>query len=85
MSLKGALGGILLHEDTVHLMLLLLNTYELSKPCKFVFILRNDHNNFKSHQIMLTILRFTILYYKYIQLFFRFHVHYTPFTCGKDF
>jgi hypothetical protein len=62
--LNRVLGGTSFHEDIVHVMLLLLNTYEFSKACKSVFILRNDHNNFKSHQIMLTILGFTILYYK---------------------
>jgi hypothetical protein len=46
------------------------------KSMQICIISRNDHNNFKSHQIMLTFLGFTI--------FFRFHVHYTPFTCGKD-
>jgi hypothetical protein len=73
-SLKRALGGTFSHEDVVHVMFLLLNRYKFSKACKFVFILKNDHNNFKSHKIMLTTLWFTILYYKlHTTFFYRFH------------
>ncbi len=75
---KRALGGTSSHEDIVHVMLLLLNTYEFSKACKSVFILRNDHNNFKSHQIMLIILGFTILYYKLHTTFFKDFMCITP-------
>ncbi len=45
------------------------------------FVLKN-YPNFKMYEIILIILCFVFLFHK-LQLCFRCHVHYTPFTCAE--
>jgi len=60
------------------------NFFKMYKFYQMMRFVLKIYRNFKLYENMLVIWWFILLFHK-LQLCFRYHVHYTPFICGKGF